>query len=105
MESKKLQNNEELLQRFTIRLEQEICINCKCKFNFDIKMVSTNGNYYYEMMDENWLIDLWLAATDKKLTDVDMYVGTVKVMEAHRVILSARSPVLNILLINKVSGC
>jgi hypothetical protein len=29
------------------------------------------------------------------LTDVEIIVGTVKVMEAHRVILCARSPVLN----------
>jgi hypothetical protein len=61
------------------------------------------GNYYYEMMDDLWLKDLWAAATDQKLTDVDIFVGTVKVMEAHRIILSARSPVLNIVL-NKVSS-
>jgi hypothetical protein len=55
------------------------------------------------MMDDDWLKDLWAAATNQKLTDVEILVGTVKVMEAHRVILSARSPVLNILL-NKVSS-
>jgi hypothetical protein len=56
------------------------------------------GNYNYEMMDDKWTTDLWLAATNQKLTDVEIIVGTVKVMEAHRVILSARSPVLNIVL-------
>jgi hypothetical protein len=55
------------------------------------------------MMDDAWLGDFWMAAMTKKLTDVEIYVGSVKVMEAHRVILSARSPVLNILL-NKVSS-
>jgi hypothetical protein len=55
------------------------------------------------MMDDKWTTDLWLAATNQKLTDVDIIVGTVKVMEAHRVILSARSPVLNIVL-NKISN-
>jgi hypothetical protein len=55
------------------------------------------------MMDDLWLKDLWAAATDQKLTDVDIFVGTFKLMEAHRVILSARSPVLNIVL-NKVSN-
>jgi hypothetical protein len=106
MESKKLQqSNEELLIRFTVQLEQEIRWNTNCTYqlNFDIKTVCTIGNYYYEMMDEHWWKDLWLAATDQKLTDVDIFVGTVKVMEAHRIILSARSPVLNIVL-NKASN-
>ncbi len=105
MESKKLQTNAELLQRFTANLEEDIITHrdITYTFNFDIKTVCTIGNYYYEMMDDGWLKDLWAAATDQKLTDVEIYVGTVKVMEAHRIILSARSPVLNILL-NKVSN-
>jgi hypothetical protein len=70
---------------------------------FDIRTVSTIGNYYYEMMDEYWLKDLWLAATNQMLTDVEIFVGTGKVMEAHRVILCARSPVLNASL-NKISN-
>jgi hypothetical protein len=53
-----------------------------------------NRTYYYEMMDTNWMTDFWTAATNKKLTDVEILMGTVKVMEAHRFILSARSPVL-----------
>jgi hypothetical protein len=62
---------------------------------FDVKVISTIGNYYYEMMDDSWLMDFWTAATNRKLTDVEIFVGTVKVMEAHRIILCARSPVLN----------
>jgi hypothetical protein len=106
MEANDLKNKTELLlQRFIIRLKQQITFGDRntYKFTFDIKTISTIGNYYYEMMDENWLTDLWAAAINQKLTDVEIFVGTVKVMEAHRVILSARSPVLNILL-NKVSS-
>jgi hypothetical protein len=62
---------------------------------FDFKIFSTIGNYYYEMMDNAWMDQFWTAATEQKLTDVDIFVGTDKLMEAHRVILSARSPVLN----------
>jgi hypothetical protein len=60
------------------------------------------GDFYYEMMDKHWCKDLWAAATNKKLTDVEIFVGTVKVMEAHRIILCARSLVLNVSL-NKIS--
>jgi hypothetical protein len=47
------------------------------------------------MMDDKWPTDFWMAALNQKLTDVEIFVGTVKLMEAHRVILCARSPVLN----------
>ncbi len=105
MESKKFQNNKELLLRFTVRLESVVRCDYRStyQFNFDIKTVCTIGNYYYEMMDDKWTTDLWAAAINQKLTDVDIFVGTVKVMEAHRIILSARSPVLNTVL-NKVSN-
>jgi hypothetical protein len=52
------------------------------------------------MMDVSWLTQLWKAAEDEKLTDLDVYVGQEKLMEAHQVILSARSPVLSNLLSN-----
>jgi hypothetical protein len=93
MEAKILKNSTELLLRFTVNLEFDIC-NYDTVY-FDIKTVSTIGNYYYEMMDDKWLTDLWVAATNKKWTDVEIFVGTVKVMEAHRIILSSRIPVLN----------
>ncbi len=94
MEAKMLENSAELLQRFTVKLEFDIDYRSNHS-NFDIKTVSTIGNYYYEMMDDGWLVDLWAAATNKKLTDVKIYVGSVEVMEVHRVILCARSPVMN----------
>jgi hypothetical protein len=93
MESKHFQKNTELLH-VAAKSESNFYIN-PLMVDFDIKTVSTIGNYNYEMMDENWLTDFWMAATNQKLTDVEIFVGTVKVMEVHRIILGARSPVLN----------
>jgi hypothetical protein len=101
MEAKMLKNSAELLLRFSVNFEFYINYNSN-QSNFDIKTVSTIGNYYYEMMDHHWCKDLWAAATNKKFTDVQIYVGSVEVLEAHRVILSARSPILNESL-NKIS--
>jgi hypothetical protein len=97
MEPKKSKNSSELLLRFTVQLDFDIITNCNRYpvLIFDVRTVSTIGNYYYEMMNDLWLKDLWLAATNQKLTDVEIFIGTVKMMEAHRVILCARSPVLN----------
>jgi speckle-type POZ protein len=67
--------------------------------NFRMEMTSTIGNYHYEIMDTSWTTQLWQAALDQQLTDVEIIVGPVK-LEAHRVILSARSPVLAVLLKN-----
>jgi hypothetical protein len=109
MEPKKSKNSSELLVRFTVQLlDFDIITNSNRypELIFDIRSVSTISNYYYEMMDDYLWKNLWAAGTNQKLTkltDVEIFVGTVKVMEAHRVILSARSPVLNILL-NKVSS-
>jgi hypothetical protein len=95
MEPKHHQTNAGLLH-FTIQallgFSEE---NLQFRVYFEIKTISKIGNYFYEMMDDKWTTDLWLAATNQKLTDVEIFVGTVKVMEAHRVILSSRSPVLN----------
>jgi speckle-type POZ protein len=46
-------------------------------------------------MDDDWMKHFWKAATKQKFTDVEIFVGPVKVMEAHRIILSARSPVMD----------
>jgi hypothetical protein len=101
MEPKIFRKNAELLH-FVAQLDWNVCEELPQTLYFYIKVVSTIGNYYYEMMDVHWWKDLWLAATNQKLTDVEIFVGTVKVMEAHRIILSARSPVLNESL-NKIS--
>ena len=47
------------------------------------------------MMDDDWMTDFWRAAKNQKFTDVEIFVGAVKLMEAHQVILSVRCPVLN----------
>jgi hypothetical protein len=101
MESKYFQKNSELLLHFSAQ-SQRMTIGSSTSVNFDVKFISTIGNYYYEMMDDGWTKDFWVAATNKKFTDVQIYVGSVEVMEAHRVILSARCPVLNFSL-NKIS--
>ena len=67
---------------------------CEQSIVFDIKMLSTIPNYSFEMMDISWPIQLWEAALHGWYTDVDIFVGTKKLMEAHRVVLSARSSVL-----------
>jgi hypothetical protein len=98
MEPKHFQKNAELLH-FTVQalldFSQGKPIPNQFRVYFHIKTISTIGNYYYEMMDDKWTTDLWLAATNQKWTDVEIFVGTIKVMEAHQVILRARSPVLN----------
>jgi hypothetical protein len=102
MESKYFQKNAELFH-VAAESQSNFYVDPFLTVNFDIKMISTIGNYYYEMMDDKWPKDLWLVATNQKLTDVEIFAGTVKVMEAHRIILSARSPVLNASL-NKISN-
>jgi hypothetical protein len=95
MESKHFQKNAEVLH-FAVQARSGFSKeNFQFRVYFHIKTISMIDNYYYEMMDDKWTTDLWMAATNRKLTDVEIFVGTVKVMEAHRVILSARSPVLN----------
>jgi hypothetical protein len=103
MESKYSQKNSELLLHFSAQSQRTIEGPSPPSFNFDVKFISTIGNYYYEMMDDLWLNDFWVAATNEKFTDVQIFVGTVKVMEVHRIILCARSPVLNESL-NKISN-
>jgi hypothetical protein len=94
LESKYFKKNAELLH-VAAESSSNPYVEDPLMVDFDIKTVCTIGNYYYEMMDDAWPTDLWLASTDLNLTDVEIFVGTVKVMEAHRIILSARSPVLN----------
>ncbi|EFX82540.1 hypothetical protein DAPPUDRAFT_316283 [Daphnia pulex] len=105
MEPKKSKINSELLLRFTVQLDFDIITNSNRypELIFDIRSVSTIGNYYYKMMDDYLWKNLWAAATNQKLTDVEIFVGTVKVIDAHRIILCARSSVLNMVL-NKISN-
>jgi hypothetical protein len=95
MELKNLTKNIEL-QRFIKQPSTTLpFIELNSVVYFDIKIISTIDNYYYEMMDDDWMNDFRTVSKKEKFTDVEIFVGTVKVMEAHRVILSARSPVMN----------
>nr|CAH0101658.1 unnamed protein product [Daphnia galeata] len=74
---------------------------CQQSIVFDIKMLSTIPNYCYEMADKSWGIQLWEAAyLHVWLTDVTIFIGPKRIMEAHQVILSARSSELCTLLNN-----
>jgi hypothetical protein len=95
MEPKHHQKNAEVLHFGVKALSGFSKEDLQFRVYFHIKTISMIDNYYYEMMDDKWTTDFWLAATNRKLTDVEIFVGTVKVMEAHRIILCARSPVLN----------
>jgi hypothetical protein len=96
MESKYFQKNSELLLDFSAK--SLVNISDLQSVPFDVKCISTIGNYYYEMMDEGWTKDLWVAATNKKFTDLKIYVRCDEVMDVHSVILCARCPKLNLLL-------
>ena len=96
MVPKHLEKNAEILLHFAAQLDFDFPYSYSNQILFDVKIVSTIENYYYEMMDDDWMKHFWKAATDEKFTDVEIFIGTVKVMEAHRIILSARSPVLNV---------
>ena len=63
-------------------------------FNFRVQISSFIDNFCYEMVDTTWARQLWSAATDRQLTDVVIWIGREK-LEAHQVILSARSPILD----------
>ncbi|EFX82544.1 hypothetical protein DAPPUDRAFT_240748 [Daphnia pulex] len=104
MEPKYHQENAELLHFTEQALLDFSKANLQFRVYFDIKTVSTIGNYNYEMMDDKWTTDFWMAAINQKWTDVEIFVGTFKVMEVHRIILCARSPVLNASLSKISSG-
>lgn len=98
MESKSLEPNTELLH-FTKQSNKSFDFKKSYEIVFHVKVISTIGNYYYEFMDKSWMQDFWMAATNQQLTDVEIFVGSAnKIMEAHRVILASRSPVLKELL-------
>ena len=95
MEDKYFQSNQDFLLHYSAQLELDVQFRIPTQVYFDVSIVCTVENYSYEIMDNAWMDQFWTAATEQKLTDVDIFVGTVKVMETHRFILSARSPVLN----------
>lgn len=83
---------------FTAKSDFDLELNTTDECAFEIQLVSTIDNYRYEMVDTDWTEQLWNAAFTRKLTDVEVYLGANKVMEAHRVVLFARSPVMDAML-------
>ena len=79
---------------FSVKMATNVNSNELIKFS--IKIISTVENNCF--VDSTWITDL---CSEKQFADVDVLVGPNKV-QAHRVVLSARSPVLKILL-SKVS--
>ena len=71
--------------------------NHRYSISFCLKIASAVDNYHYEMMDATWATQLWSAAINRQLTDVEILVGSNK-LEAHRVVLSSRSAILEALL-------
>lgn len=99
MERKNAEQDAELLL-FTSKILRDV--NVTSMFFFYINIVKTIENHCFGMVDTDWATALWSAAIERKLTDVDIMVGSNK-LEAHRVILSARSPVFCALL-SKISN-
>lgn len=83
---------------FTAKPDFDLQCNIKDECVFKIQLLSTIENYRYEMMDAGWAGQLWDAAIAQKFTDVEVFCGSVKIMEAHRVVLSARSSVMDAML-------
>lgn len=81
-------NHESILQTFAHTDEYGSEFNLK----FYVKMVSTVTNFGYKIADALWKDQLWAAAVEKHLTDVEFSVGDES-LGAHRFLLSALSPV------------
>ena len=60
---------------------------------FDVQLNGIVRNYFHQLLDSTWTTHLWSAALNKQLTDVEFIVDG-ELFSAHRVIVSARSPVL-----------
>lgn len=66
-----------------------------------LKIVESVTNYSYQLGDTKLTEQLWMAAKNAYLTDVDFHVGQTpksKTFVAHRSVMMARSPVLASLL-------
>jgi len=88
-------HNKNLLQLFMIReayLTFSPLLSLPFLITFNVKLRSTVHNFINKMMDSTWSEQLWAAAVDREITDVEFLVGQ-EVFGAHRSLLSARSPV------------
>lgn len=91
-------------QEFILVFWAPIKTNLKClnsyTISFWITMASITESYCHELRDTTWPTHLRSAMEQRKLTDVEISVGLNKNLFAHRCVLSARSPVLAILLVD-----
>jgi len=74
------------IQQFTITSQTRSIL-----VTFYVKHVCTVG-LVNKFMDSDWSGELWAAAVNRKMTDVEFFVGEES-FGAHRSLLSARSPV------------
>jgi len=83
------------LQVFTSNLsDTEITTPFTCPFaiTFHAELCSTVAQFINVPVDVTWSEQLWAAAVNRKLTDVEFLVGE-EAFGAHRSLLSVRSPV------------
>ena len=72
--------------------ELTIPLSCPFVITFQARLSSTIPTFVNKMIDSIWSEDLWNAAVNRKMTDVDFLVGE-ETFGAHRSLVSARSPV------------
>ena len=63
-----------------------------CDVTFHVNLSSSSVNFGYQLVDATWTEQLWAAAQNKQLTDVEFLVDG-KAFGVHRFIVSSRSPV------------
>ena len=68
---------------------------------FHVQLRSTVSNYINKLMDSTWSQQLWAAAIERKMTDVEFLVGE-ETFGAHRFLLSVRSPVFAAMFASRV---
>ena len=97
---------------FFIYFPTDKCQNSKRNFtvyersiSIQMRLTMTNhvDDYRHEFVDLDWSSKLWQSAEKNQSTDVELIVGYKK-FGAHRIILSARSPVFNELLSKRKRG-
>ena len=67
-------------------------LSCPFVITFHAKLRSTVDTFVNISVDPTWSKQLWAAAVNRKMTDVELLVGKES-LGAHRSLLSARSPV------------
>ena len=90
----KLEQQNKEVGIFLAQMDTNVNYSYSDSIKFRIKMSNTTEKHCF--VDKTWITDLW---SEKQFTDVDVLVGQNK-LQAHRVVLSARSPVFKTLINN-----